>query len=87
VELILEDTAHRFTSGAAYEADPRNGGSLTSFDKGHGLVDVFAAVSKALPSTVTTAPTHAPTTEPTTAPTTGTTDGGGRTKTRGKADR
>jgi uncharacterized membrane protein YgcG len=48
VELILEDTAHQFESGAGYEADPRNGGSLTSFDKGHGLVDVAATLSSML---------------------------------------
>ncbi len=38
VERALVDGAYAFTDGAAYEADPRGG--LTSFDKGHGLVDV-----------------------------------------------
>ncbi len=48
VEQLLEDTAHRFSAGGAYEADPRNSASLTSFDKGHGLVDVFAALTAAV---------------------------------------
>lgn len=43
IENAIEDGAHRFTSGAPYETDPRNSGSATSFDKGHGLVDVVAA--------------------------------------------
>ncbi|MEX2289420.1 MAG: S8 family serine peptidase [Mycobacteriales bacterium] len=45
VEDILEDSAHKFTAGAPYESDPRDpDGTTTSFDKGHGLVDVLAAV-------------------------------------------
>lgn len=50
VEDILEDSAHKFTSGSAYEPDlaDRNGDSLTSNDKGHGLLDVTAAVAAAL---------------------------------------
>ncbi len=49
VEDILEDTASPFTFGGTYEADPANpGGGLTSFDKGHGLVDAVAAVNQAL---------------------------------------
>jgi subtilisin family serine protease len=50
VEDVLEDTAHRFTAGGPYEADleSRNAGSLTSFDKGHGLVDVVGAVARLL---------------------------------------
>ncbi|HWC14615.1 MAG TPA: S8 family serine peptidase, partial [Actinomycetota bacterium] len=47
VEDILEDTAHRFTAGAAYERDPLNPGTRTSFDKGHGLVDAWEAVRRA----------------------------------------
>ncbi len=49
-ERILEDTAYRFTAGADYERDDpeRNRRSLTSFDKGHGLVDVYAALGLAL---------------------------------------
>ena len=46
VEDILEDTAHKFTAGGAYEADPLNPDDTTSFDKGHGLVDVLAAVGR-----------------------------------------
>ena len=41
MERALKLTAHRFTDGAPYVSDP-NGGR-TSFDKGHGLVDVIAA--------------------------------------------
>ena len=49
IENVLEDTAHKFTFGAAYEPDlaDRNDGT-TSFDKGHGLVDVVAAVASVL---------------------------------------
>lgn len=46
VEHLLEDTAHRFSFGAPYEADPRNEASPTSFDKGHGLVDAAAAAAR-----------------------------------------
>jgi len=42
MEHALVVTAHRFTHGASYRRDPRGG--LTSFDKGHGLVDVLAAL-------------------------------------------
>lgn len=50
VEDILEDTAHQFTAGAAYVPDlaSRNADHSTSFDKGHGLVDVVAALGRAL---------------------------------------
>jgi subtilisin family serine protease len=41
VEAALISTAHQYTDGASYQADPRGGS--TSFDKGHGLVDVVAA--------------------------------------------
>ena len=41
VETALISTAHRYTDGAPYQADPRGGS--TSYDKGHGLVDVVAA--------------------------------------------
>lgn len=44
VEKILEDTAHKFTFGAPYEPDPNNPDSTTSYDKGHGLIDVVEAV-------------------------------------------
>lgn len=48
IEDVLEDTAHEFVFGGPYEDDPRNPGSQTSFDKGHGLVDVVEAVSRVL---------------------------------------
>jgi serine protease AprX len=48
VEAALENTAHRFPFGGPYEADPRNSGSPTSFDKGHGLVDAKRAIAMAL---------------------------------------
>ena len=41
IENALISTAYRYTDGAAYQADPRGGS--TSYDKGHGLVDVVAA--------------------------------------------
>ena len=44
VEDVLEDTAHKFTAGGAYEGDPLNTDDTTSFDKGHGLVDVLEAL-------------------------------------------
>ena len=48
IEDLLEDTAHKFTWGAPYEADPYNPDDTTSFEKGHGLVDVVAAISTAM---------------------------------------
>jgi serine protease AprX len=50
VELALEDTAHKFVAGAPYEADlsTRNPDNTTSFDKGHGLVDVVGALDTVL---------------------------------------
>ncbi len=41
VESALESTAHKYSDGAAYESDGTGG--TTSYDKGHGLVDVVAA--------------------------------------------
>ena len=52
VEDALEDTAHKFTFGAPYQADPFNPDDTSSFDKGHGLVDVVAAVQAVLPDPV-----------------------------------
>lgn len=46
IEDLLEDTAFKFTFGAAYAPDPRNADNTSSFDKGHGLVDIKAAVAK-----------------------------------------
>lgn len=41
VERVLEDGAHRFGDG--YEPDPTDPRTPTSFDKGHGLVDLLAS--------------------------------------------
>ena len=43
VEDAIKLTAYKHTFGAPYE--PAAGGGTTSFDKGHGLVDVVAAAS------------------------------------------
>ena len=43
-ENLIQDTAHKFTSGGQYEPDPQNPGGTTSFDKGAGLLDVQAAL-------------------------------------------
>jgi subtilisin family serine protease len=50
IEDVLEDTAYKFSSGGAYEADiaERNADDTTSFDKGHGLVDMAAALAEVL---------------------------------------
>jgi serine protease AprX len=48
IEDILEDSAYKPTTGAAYRSDPLNADDATSYDKGHGLVDVVAAVSRAM---------------------------------------
>lgn len=48
VEDIIEDTAYKLAYGAPYGFDPRNPDDLSSFDKGHGLVDAKAAVEEAL---------------------------------------
>lgn len=50
IEDILEDTAHKFTIGAPYEPDDpaRNDDNTTSYDKGHGLVDLAAALAEVL---------------------------------------
>lgn len=48
VENLLEDTAHKFTFGAPYTADPANPDNTSSFDKGHGLVDARLAVLRTL---------------------------------------
>ncbi len=67
VELLLENTALQFAGGTssagAYVADDpaRNATTLTSFDKGHGLVDVYKALETLLaPPAPTTAPTASP---------------------------
>lgn len=42
IERALKVSAHKYADGAAYEAGPLG---TTSYDKGHGLVDVVAAVA------------------------------------------
>jgi serine protease AprX len=43
VEAAIESTAYKYADGAPYESGDPNG--TTSFDKGHGLVDVVAAAA------------------------------------------
>ena len=47
IEQALKVSAHRFTDGAAYQPGPVG---TTSYDKGHGLVDVVAAVAALRPT-------------------------------------
>jgi hypothetical protein len=47
IEYLLEDTAYQFRP-ADYVTDPRNPNHTTSFDRGHGLIDVTAALAAAL---------------------------------------
>jgi serine protease AprX len=54
VEDVLEDTAYKFTFGGTYQPDPFNADDTSSFDKGHGLVDVVAAVQSLLAGQQTT---------------------------------
>lgn len=53
IEQVLENTAFRFAFGAAYQAgaDPTNTSTPSTFDKGHGLVDVLAALTAVCAST------------------------------------
>lgn len=55
IENVIEDTAYKFTFGSAYESDPYNPDNTSSFEKGHGLIDVLAAVRALLEPLVTTA--------------------------------
>ncbi|WP_256792573.1 S8 family serine peptidase [Terrabacter sp. Ter38] len=48
VEAVIKATAWKYTDGAAYVSDPTGNGT-TSFDKGHGLVDVVAAATAIRP--------------------------------------
>lgn len=48
VETILLETALPFGDPDSYVADTRHGAGMTSYDKGHGLVDVTAAVAAVL---------------------------------------
>lgn len=45
LEHVLEATAHEFRSRGKYEPDPVHRGGRTSYDKGHGLLDVAAALA------------------------------------------
>lgn len=56
VEGILEETAHKFSYGAPYQADPMHPEGTSSYDKGHGLVDARAAVEAALNPLVVSSP-------------------------------
>lgn len=46
IEDAIEDTAHPYTFGSPYFTDWRNTDHASSYDKGHGLVDVVGAVSR-----------------------------------------
>lgn len=48
IEDILEDSAYAFKTPGGYKPDSANRGELSSFDKGHGLVDALAAVRMTL---------------------------------------
>lgn len=54
IEDLLEDNAYAFGDPASYEDDPGNPDHQTSFDKGHGLVDVAASLAAALGQSVVT---------------------------------
>ncbi|HVV37905.1 MAG TPA: S8 family serine peptidase [Acidimicrobiales bacterium] len=62
IELILENTAHRFANRRGYEADRpgRNPQTPTSFDAGHGLVDAAAALEHVLGVAASAPPTCGP---------------------------
>ena len=45
LERIIEATAYKFRSTGKYEPDPAHPGGTTSYDKGHGLLDVAAALA------------------------------------------
>lgn len=47
VERIIEASAYKFRSRGKYEPDPAHPGGTTSYDKGHGLLDVAAALASA----------------------------------------
>lgn len=52
IEDVLEDNAHQFGAAADYVPDPRNPDHTTSFDRGHGLVDVTASLAEVLGRTI-----------------------------------
>jgi serine protease AprX len=47
LENLVEDTAHKYVFGAAYTNDPANPDNTSSFEKGHGLIDVRLAALRA----------------------------------------
>ena len=47
VERVIESTAYKFRSRGKYEPDPAHPGATTSYDQGHGLLVVAAALAKA----------------------------------------
>jgi len=55
VENLLEDSAHKFGAGAAYAPDPSNSDNPSSFDKGHGLLDLVNAINLLRGAPLTTA--------------------------------
>ena len=62
VENILEDTAYKFQWGTPYTLqDPTNPDDGSSFEKGHGLVDVVNAVKVAMGAEPDPEPTPTPT--------------------------
>ena len=48
IEDILEDSAYKFGDAGDFVSDPANSDDTTSFDRGHGLVDVVAALGATL---------------------------------------
>lgn len=66
VENLLEDTAHKFVWNSPYGlfSDATNPDNSSSFEKGHGLVDVVAAVRVALGLDPAPGPSTFPDTEP-----------------------
>ena len=71
IEDVLEDTAYKFAAGSAYgiHQDPFNTDDTSSFEKGHGLVDVVAALQFVLDPDGAPEPGGEPTPEPTPSPT------------------
>lgn len=56
IEDLLEDNAYQFGDGYTADASGRNDDHTTSFDKGHGLVDVAATLGEALAQPLPGAP-------------------------------
>lgn len=67
IEDIIEDNAFQFGDSSTYVADDpaRNSDHTTSFDKGHGMVDVVAALAEVLGVTPPPPPTTTPPTSQT----------------------